>query len=358
MDRKTNTRTTRIYAFDIMRIIAICAVVMIHISAEFVNAFPNGTFDFVCGNILNSLSLFAVPIFFMISGALMLNEDKKVTTRKILYSACNMFVLLVTWNILYSVAYNVIKPIVFNETISLTAIMHTIINGHYHMWYLFVLIGLYLITPILRLFIKKENSHLIGNYLVLSIIVCFCGSFINEFLNIFLLKDNVVLNYLSNYRLDYIYEYLIYYILGWYMLNVEIKKPSRVLIYISGLLGLFAAFSCTQVFFNSSENAINYFYSNDSLSVFLYSIAIFTFLQNYFNNNTLPVNRFILKLSNLTFGVYLIHPVFLFGFKIICNKMNCSLFEIFVIFFGAVIASFISVYILSKIPVLKKLIRG
>jgi surface polysaccharide O-acyltransferase-like enzyme len=68
-----------------MRIIAICAVVMIHISAEFVNAFPNGTFDFVCGNILNSLSLFAVPIFFRISGALMLNEDKKVTTRKILY---------------------------------------------------------------------------------------------------------------------------------------------------------------------------------------------------------------------------------------------------------------------------------
>ncbi len=141
MDGKTKPSNTRIYSFDIMRIVAICAVVMLHISADFVKGFQNDTFDFVCSNLLNSLSRFAVPVFFMISGALMLNEEKIVTTRKILHSASNIFILLVTWSALYSIAYNVIRPIVFNETISLSAIMYSIFNGHYHMWYLFVLIG-------------------------------------------------------------------------------------------------------------------------------------------------------------------------------------------------------------------------
>ncbi len=215
-----------------------------------------------------------------------------------------------------------------------------------------------MVRPVLRTCIKRDNSRLIGNYLVLSIIVCFCGSFINEFINLFVSKDNLLLVYLSNYRLDYIYEYLIYYILGWYIQNVEIKKTSRILLYISGIFGLVTTFICTQIFFNSSESVNNYFYSNDSLNVFLYSIAIFTFLQNLFNNNTFHANRFVLMLSNLTFGVYLIHPVFLFGFKIICKGINCSQFAIFVIFLSSIIVSFVSVYIISKIPVLKKLIRG
>ncbi|MBP3645017.1 MAG: acyltransferase family protein [Clostridia bacterium] len=357
MDNNATKNNTRIYAFDVMRIIAICAVVMLHISADYVKDFQNNTIDFVCGNLLNSISRFAVPMFFMISGALMLNENKKITTRKILYSVSNIFILLVAWSGLYSVAYNVIKPIIFNESISMSAIMYSFFNGHYHLWYLFVLIGLYLATPILRTFIKRDNSRLIGIYLVLSIIVCFCGSFINEFINLFVSKDNLLLDYLSNYRLDYIYEYIIYYILGWYILNVEIKKTNRIFLYISGLFGLFTTFVCTQVFFNSSVSVNNYFYSNDSLNVFLYSIAIFSLISYLFKKNTFPSNRFVLSLSNLTFGVYLIHPVFLFGLKIICKGINSSLFEIIVIFLGAIIASFVSVYIISKIPVLRKLIR-
>ncbi len=358
MDSNTKICITRVYSFDIMRIVAICAVVMIHISADVVKDFPNDSFDFVCGNFLNSLSQFAVPIFFMISGALMLNEDKKLTTPKILNSAFTIFILLIAWSALYSIAYNIIRPIVFNEHISLSVIIHSFFSGHYHMWYLFVLIGLYLITPILRTFIRRNNLHMIGNYLILSIIVCFCSSFFNEFINMLASKDNILLDYLSSYRLDYFYEYLIYYVLGWYVLNVEIKKPIRIFLYIVGLFSFVITFLCTQLFFNSSESVNNYFYSNDSLNIFLYSTAVFVFLQYLVNNHMFSVNSYVIILSNLTFGVYLIHPLFLFGFKLIYQGISNSLISTLLIFLCAILASFVSTYIMSKIPGLKKLVRG
>lgn len=358
MDSNAKIRDTRIYAFDVMRVAAICAVVMLHISADYVKGYENSTVDFVFGNILNSITRFAVPVFFMISGALMLNEEKELSTRKILRSAANLFVLLVLWNGFYSVAYHVIKPIVFHEPISFSAVMRSFFNGHYHMWYLFVLIGLYLVTPVLRTFIKKEHAHLIGFYLLLSVIVCFCGSFVNEFVNLFTTEDDLLLGYLANFRLDYIYEYLIYYILGWYILNVEIRKPNRVKLYVCGLAGLVMTFACTQVFYNPSQSADNYFYSNNSLNVFLYSGALFMLFTYLFKQKAYRSNRFVLTLSKLTFGVYLIHPVFLFAFKTVCKPIGSSPVEMIVIFLGAAAASFASVFVISRLPVVKKLIRA
>ena len=178
MDKIEKAKNKRIYSFDVMRIMAVCAVIMIHTSAAFVTSRDNAT-AFLWGNFFNSISRFAVPMFLMMSGALMLNEDKEISTRKILKSAWNFFVLLVIWSVIYSAGYNIIKPIVFHEPISITTIIKTAFHGHYHLWYLFVLIGLYILTPILRLFIKRENAKLIRNYLLFFVIIGFCVPFVN-----------------------------------------------------------------------------------------------------------------------------------------------------------------------------------
>ena len=168
----------RIHAFDILRILAACAVVMIHTAGAFIEAFDNNTTSFMIGNAFRSLSRFAVPVFFMISGALMLDEKKNIPAKKMMKSSFHILALTFSWSLIYALGYHLIKPIVFGEAIIIADFLDAFFNGHYHMWFLYVLFGLYIITPILRLFVKKENAKLIRNYLLFSIVICFALSFI------------------------------------------------------------------------------------------------------------------------------------------------------------------------------------
>lgn len=349
-------KSQRLYSFDILRIIAICAVVLLHVSAEFVTAFDSGTVEFVWGNAFNSLSRFAVPVFFMISGALMLDENKHVPVKKVLRSAKNMLVLTFSWSFIYTLGYNVIRPLVVHEPIYVEDVLHTLFYGHYHMWYLYVLVGLYLATPLLRSFVEKNKPEMLRNYLFFSIAIRFIVPFINFFINMFTWRKDMLIDFLSHFRFDYIYEYVIYYILGWYIVNVGMSKRLRAVIYTGGILGLIATFVGTQFFFEVERP--NYFYENNSLNVLLYSTAVFTFTHSLFENNGITLGPFAVKMSNLSFGVYIIHCMYLFGFRRICNGIGSAPLAIFAAFAGSVVMSFVTVFFMSKIPLVKKLVRG
>lgn len=353
-----STNLNRIYSFDIMRIVAVLAVIMIHTSAPFATSVNNGTSAFMWGNVFDSLSRLAVPLFVMISGSLMLNENRHISPEKCFKSALNIFILLVVWSAMYSFGYNIAKPLLSNEPIILENFFSAVFKGHYHMWYLFMIIGLYLITPVLRLFVKLENLRIIRWYVLFSIAICFCVPFINEFVNIFVGGENVFLDYITLYRFDFTYEYLTYYILGWYISNVNINKNRRIAIYCTGIVGLIATVICTQLFFNDPENMSNQFYSNDMINVLCYSVAVFIFLYYRFKNTDFSKKHtYILTLSTLTFGVYLIHCVYLFVFKAITSKLSNAPIEIIITFICTAVFSFITAFVMSKIPFIKKLIR-
>ena len=345
----------RIYSFDILRIVAVCAVVMIHISADFIKEYDNNTMEFIWGNVFSALSRFAVPVFLMISGALMLDTNRDISTKKIMKSTVGILVLIFSWSFIYTLGYNVLRPLVFNEPLCFSDIINTFFNGHYHMWYLYVLVGLYLITPLLRCFVKKENAGLVRGYLVFSVIIYFVVLFVNELLNGCLNQENILVDFVGNFRLNYIYEYIVYYILGWYIVNIGFEKSTRVVIYISGIVGLITTFVGTHIHFGNGYS--DYFTSNNSLNVFLYSLTVFVFVHYLFENKNLTLGIFWIKTSRLTFGVYLIHCIFLFALKIVCDRIDIVVFEILATFIACVVVSFVSVFIISKIPLVKKLVR-
>lgn len=353
-----NSTNNRIDSFDVMRIVAICAVILGHTSSDYVKSYSNNSLEYISNNLLNSYCRFAVPVFFMISGALMLNEYKQISNKKIIRAALNIFILLLVWNIFYSVTLCIIKPLAFKEDISIFSIVHTLFYGHYHMWYLFVLIGLYLMTPLLRTFIRRDNLPLITAYLNFSIVISFVLPFVNQMLNLYTVHENLLKNYISQYQLKYFYDGMIYYILGWYFLNAEIQKRTRITIYICGVLGFWATVICSQIYYDNTKGPINFFYDNNSLAVFLYSIAVFTFLHNLLMRKNFKANTTVLKLSSLVFGVYLIHPVFLFTLKNIFRNIGPAPLDTIAVFLGATPLSFFSVFVVSKIPIIKKMIRG
>ena len=73
----------RIYYLDILRVIACLFVILIHSSAQYV--IENvGSLNFWTGNIIDGLSRVAVPIFVMISGALLLDKNYNYTEKKLI----------------------------------------------------------------------------------------------------------------------------------------------------------------------------------------------------------------------------------------------------------------------------------
>jgi surface polysaccharide O-acyltransferase-like enzyme len=146
--------------------------------------------------------------------------------------------------------------------------------------------------------------------------------------------------------------------MGWYIINAEIRKSSRIKIYICGFSGYLATVVCTQLFYDNTESRNNFFYNNGSLTAFLYSTAVFIFLLNLLKGKQFAASAAVLKLSGLTFGVYLIHPVFLYGLKIIFSGIGPAPLDTLVIFISAAILSFLSVFVISKIPMVKKAVGG
>jgi surface polysaccharide O-acyltransferase-like enzyme len=143
---------SRLYYFDWLRIISSFSVVLTHVSASFYKQ-EMDSYKWKIAYYYNGLSRFAVPNFFMISGALFLKADlsiKKIYNKYIK----RIFIHLLIWSVIYS--FDKIKLSKFD----LTKAVNIIIDGNYHLWFLFVTIKLYAIIPFYREIARNEKLFL------------------------------------------------------------------------------------------------------------------------------------------------------------------------------------------------------
>ncbi len=158
--------------FDLLRILSAFAVVMLHVSGSFLQPNEIGAFEncHLPVMVLNHIVRFAVPCFFMLSGAFILaderNADYKYFYKK---SFKNIGITSVIFCVLY-VIYGVVKLMagvfIFKKhgtdhvLPGMISVFKNIVAGspYYHLWYLFTLVGLYLAAP----FVIRLSSNLFG----------------------------------------------------------------------------------------------------------------------------------------------------------------------------------------------------
>ncbi len=145
----------RDYSLDVLKILATYAVIKLHsgydgrISSELIHYF--------CG--------FAVPTFFMISGALVLNKKQRPTIIYVLQRCGKIAALMAAWALLRSLALLIVKQERSNpiEEFFLSGIQ----QGHlWHFWYLWSLMILMLLLPILYYLMQGEKKRM-GTTMVL-----------------------------------------------------------------------------------------------------------------------------------------------------------------------------------------------
>lgn len=336
---------SRVIELDILRILAVFAVILLHVSANVVLSSPYRSLDFTIGNFFDSVSRFAVPFFVMISGYFMLNENKTFDLNKLLKKVLKLFVILVVWSAFYAVVYD------FHN------FRFAFLQGHFHLWYIYLVIGLYLLIPVLRLFVKIENRKFIYYLIILSLIFVFIPRFLD-----LIFAPKLISKFFKKFIIFQNIGYIAYFLIGWSFLN-NIKSAKKYL----PVFALVSSLSFLLIFMGASYIPQKYypsytiFYDNEALPVFVYSVSLFYTLyilvNKFINNFNDKIKNFICNCSSLTLGVYLVHVVFLQlysnYFSVVLNKF----LYIPICFFAITFSSFALTYILSKIKYVNKLIK-
>lgn len=146
---------TYIKQFPYIRIFACFAIVVLHTlfaSNAYYDGLITGTEKLVTQTAENML-MWAVPCFLMITGALLLDENKNLTGKKIFKYTRRMVISLLVFTLLFQILdYST----GFRKTL-FTGWLYRLFTGQSwaHMWYLYLMIGLYLMMP----FYKMVADH-------------------------------------------------------------------------------------------------------------------------------------------------------------------------------------------------------
>ena len=139
----TKNLTNRFGHIDMLKAIAIICVIAIHTCAPALSSFSIGSPNWYISIFLRVLVCMPVPLFFMCSGALFLNPQKKITLKDIYTKYIpKIIICLIFWAVLYE-AFDLLRLLLSNGYVEYGQIMASIkklfkFNTHFHLYYLLI----------------------------------------------------------------------------------------------------------------------------------------------------------------------------------------------------------------------------
>ncbi|MCQ2570846.1 MAG: acyltransferase family protein [Candidatus Saccharibacteria bacterium] len=351
----------RIGYLDALRVIAALAVIIIHVSAARWNAAPSihSNHMFIT-MVLNTITRWAVPLFVMISGALLLDPKKPFSIRK--FYRKNILRIVITF-LVWSVFYMVFnwKVLKFSPG-SIQGAIASVIEGSYHMWFLYMLLGLYVVTPVLRLI--TANRRMLSYFLFIGILITFIipgilhiatvGTMVSTNPYMRTIKD-ILTSVTTSMHFSFAGSYVIYYLLGYYLRTEVLSKLQRYIIYALGILG--AAFGCVVTYKVSVITDTKYTCLSEYLPwILAMTTALFVFFR--YNCEKIGNSKVVRLFASASFGIYLLHAAVL---EVVTKNgiFNTLTYDWFLYLLSIVIifaVSFGITWILQKIPLVKKIV--
>ena len=344
----TINKTDRIIYFDYLRVAAIFAIIMVHVSAQNWNAVDVNSLKWQVFNCYDGLLRWGSSNFVMISGALFLSRNiplNKIYSKYVL----RLVIAFLVWSFIYSLFEK--GPIVNRIVL--------IVQGHYHMWFILMIIGLYICLPFISLF--TQNNNRIRYYLLLWLIFAFLipevvllvGDFGSETVKQIVNAANKSVAYM---KMNLVIGYAGYFVLGYYLNNITLERKFRIVIYVLGLFGFLSTIGLSSIVSIKTQDYCSQYYSPFTVNVLLEVIAVYTWFK-YRDYKRNRLNRFFQKLAKYSFGAYLIHPLIIeqldkhLGLNTLSFNPAFSVICIGVFVF---IVSFGISALLNQIPVVKK----
>ncbi len=302
-----------IYA-EWLRIIAAFSVVFQHTVTSAWYSVPVDSDNFAILNFLNSLSRFGVGVFVMISGAFMLSPKYPHPPEKIFrHNLTKIFALLVFWVLFYGVIDTFDKGGSVSGLLSTPLLIFT--KPHTHLWFLYVIAGLYVLTPPLRVFTQYASQKMVLYSIALFVAFGLCLPTISHLLGTF-----AHFSLYKNFTIHGLSSFVGYYLAGFYLSHYGIPRNFRKVLYAASAFFWVATLFASDYVSDLKNVPNEYFFGNFRPTTFLISASVFCLAREKFRNRMTADSRF-LKISQAMLGVYLIHPLFIGAFY----RLNFSL---------------------------------
>jgi surface polysaccharide O-acyltransferase-like enzyme len=152
------------------------AVVWLHVCADVLLKPDVGLAEWWTGNIADAASRWCVPMFVMLSGALLLSDRKPLSPREFyIRRAARLLPALIFWTALY-LAYRRLR-----DHTSLMELLKDTVKGepYFHLWFLYMIVGLYAVTPLLRIVVNHGGRRMLVTTAVIIFVMAFLeGSYL------------------------------------------------------------------------------------------------------------------------------------------------------------------------------------
>ena len=136
---------------DLLRILASFLVVVIHTCSGLFPIDAVGTELFWASDLFNSCSRIAVPLFVMLSGAFLLDPARPFQTRAFFKAnVLHIAASYLFWASLYAILDMRVHANGFSPFKTVIIFISTVLSGFGHLWFMPLLLGLYLLVPLLR----------------------------------------------------------------------------------------------------------------------------------------------------------------------------------------------------------------
>lgn len=305
----------------------------------------------------------AVPIFFCISGALLLGKQNERIKDLWLRRIFKVLSLLILFSFVYYLGGVLTSDRAFNIKTFFMRLYSS--DWNYSFWYLYLYIAFLISIPFLRAMVSKldKNSY----YYMISLVLFFSG--VLPVLEYLLWNGEYTMN--SNLKLTWLCSNIVIFpCLGYFLHNnFEIKTLKRitylwVVNIFSIILSCYMTYRKVMITGECSENTSQAFHNS---FVLINCCTIFISAKWLFEKYN--ISEWIIKLINslgsCTLGIYLLH-VFLLNkvtifsevlWTILCNKyyMNPMISEL-IVCFGIMMSGYILTLLLKKVPIIKLLI--
>ncbi|MBE6534246.1 MAG: hypothetical protein E7678_04670 [Ruminococcaceae bacterium] len=300
MNNRQSLTISKDFRLDKLRAISCIMVVIIHVANYYGRAFHEITpISYLAVVISNAICRVSVPIFFMISGMLLLKRpvDLKKNAKRILekfiYSAVAVIVVML-WDIFY-------MKVKFKNFIGLLGTPERSL-----LWFLYAIIGLYIALPFIRRMVENMTNK--EDLLFVVLWVVFNGV-------VHLLK--------YRFKIEVSYPVPIIngtYYLGYFVMGHLIAKHNekikgwltrtwvKLLAIAFGIASCLATITLSYLKALESDKFFYYFFGYKSLFIIISSVIFFVLFYNFAKNKE---NKIISSISKHSFEIYLFHAIVL-----------------------------------------------
>lgn len=330
----------RIVYPDVLRLMATLGVIAIHVAVTgYYGAV--GTCNWYVAAVGDSFVRWAVPIFVMISGVLFLNPNKKIATKDIVLKYVKrLFISYIFWWLAYA-AFGIIF-----DSLRIGALVFKIgyFSPYLHLWFLPMLMGVYLLMPLLRKIACEKKLLQYSLVLWLGYLtVSFCMEWPNARISKLFVMNTII-------------GYSGYFFLGYYFSQYGFVR-SQCVTCVLGIIGLVVTIAGSIMLSQYRGVCDDKFFDNLSPHIVMMATALFMLVKNKITIAN-KVKRFVDSVRKDLFGIYLTHCIWLIVFDhVLFFDIGNHMVALPVFVVAVFVLSLLTTRLIRMVPYLRKVVE-